>query len=119
MIYLNSKWSSLGQVDAEVLAAKTAMKAKEAIMAGATARKVVQINRIEIQGQGIKRNRNVITTKRNLVIPTQDQIEAINQNQRKPLNHQEEEETTVGIVQEAVTEDSTVTRFGKLLVIWH
>ena len=110
----------MAQVDAEVLAAKTAMKAIEAIMVGATARKVVQINRIVIQGQGIKRNRNVITTKRNLVIPTQDQIEGINQNQKKPLKYQEEEETTVaivGIVQEGVTEDSTASRFGKLFVI--
>ena len=89
-------------------------------MASAIAHKVVQINRIVIQGQGIKRNRNVITTKRNLVIHTQDQIEGINQNQKKPLKYQEEEETTVaivGIVQEGVTEDSTASRFGKLFVI--
>ena len=103
----------MAQVDDEVLAAKTAMKAIEAIMVGATARKVVQINRIVIQGQGIKRNRNVITTKRNLVIPTQDQIEGINQNQEKPLKYQEEEETTVAtvvIVQEAAIEDRITAR---------
>ncbi|MGB0474732.1 MAG: hypothetical protein ACPGK2_02720, partial [Candidatus Poseidoniaceae archaeon] len=71
---------------------------------------------IVIQGQGIKRNRNVITTRRNLVTPTQGQIGARNQNQRKPLNHYEEEETTEAIALEAVTEDRIM---AWPQTIWH
>ena len=85
-------------------------------MAGATARKVVQINRIEIQGQGMKRNQNVITTKRNLVIHTLGQTEARKLNQTKLLNHPEEEETTAVIALEVVTEDRTM---AWLQPIWH
>ena len=107
----------MAQVDVEVLAAKTATSRKGAIMAGAIAHKVVQINRIEIQGRGIKRNRNVITTRRNLVIHTLGQTGARNPNQRKPLNYQEEEETTVAIVvivQEAAIEDRITVRVLQL-----
>ena len=103
----------MAQVDAEVLAAKTVMKAKEVIMESVIALEGAQINRIEIQDQDIKRNRNVITTRRNLVIHTTGQTEARNPNQRKPLNLLEGKETivaTVVIVQEAVIEDRIMAR---------
>ena len=107
----------MAQVDVEVLAAKTATSRKGAIMAGAIAHKVVQINRIEIQGRGIKRNRNVITTKRNLVIHTLGQTGARNPNQKKPLNLLEGKETIVAIVvivQEAAIEDRITVRVLQL-----
>ena len=103
----------MAQVDAEVLAAKTAMKAKEAIMEGVIAQVGAQIALTEAPALEIKSDQIEITTRRNLVTPTQGQIGARNQNQRKPLNHHEEEETTVaivGIVQEAVIEDRITTR---------
>ena len=109
MIYPNSRWNSLAQVDAEVLAAKTAMKAKEAIMESATAPEDAQIALTETPALEIKSDLIEITTRRNLVTHTQGQIGARNQNQRKPLNHHEEEETTVAIALEAVTEDRAIT----------
>ena len=100
----------MAQVDAEVLAAKTAMKAKEDIMESATAPEDAQIALTETPALEIKSDLIEITTRRNLVTHTQDQIGARNQNQRKPLNHHEEEETTVAIALEAVTEDRITVR---------
>ena len=116
MIYLNSRWSSLAQVDAEVLAAKTVMKAKEVIMESVIALEGAQIALTETPALEIKSDLIEITTRRNLVTHTQDQIGARNQNQRKPLNHHEEEETTVAIAPEAVTEDRIM---AWLQPIWH
>ena len=116
MIYPNSKWNSLAQVDAEVLAAKTAMKAIEAIMEGVIAQVGAQIALTEAPALEIKSDQIEITTRRNLVTPTQGQIGARNQNQRKPLNHHAEEETIVAIALEAVTEDRIM---AWLQPIWH
>ena len=116
MIYLNSKWNSLAQVDAEVLAAKTVMKAKEVTMESVIALEGAQIALTEIPALEIKSDLIEITTRRNLVIHTLGQTEARSPNQRKPHNHQEEEETTaapVVIVQEAVIEDKITTRVLK------
>ena len=110
MIYPNSRWNSLAQVDAEVLAAKTAMKAKEAIMENVIVLEGAQIALTETPALEIKSDLIGITTRRNLVTPTQGQIGARNQNQRKPLNHHAEEETTVAIALEAVTEDRITVR---------
>ena len=109
----------MAQVDAEVLAAKTAMKAKEAIMESVIALEGAQIALTETPALEIKSDLIEITTRRNLVIHTLGQIGARNPNQRKPLNHHEEEETTVAIVvivQEAVTEDRIM---AWLQPIWH
>ncbi len=116
MIYPNSKWNSLAQVDAEVLVAKIAMKAKEVIMESATALEGAQIALTETPALEIRSDPIEITTRRNLVTPTQGQIGARNQNQRKQLNHHAEEETTVAIALEAVTEDRIM---AWLQPIWH
>ena len=116
MIYPNSRWNSLAQVDAEVLVAKIAMKAKEAIMESVIALEGAQIALTETPALEIKSDPIEITTKRNLVTHTQGQIGVRNQNQRKPLNHHAEEETTVAIAQEAVTEDRIM---AWLQPIWH
>lgn len=98
----------MAQVDAEVLAAKTAMSLKEAIMVGVIALEGPQIALTETPDLEIKSDLIEITTRRNLVTHTPGQIGARNQNQRKPLNHHEQEETTVAIALEVVTEDSAI-----------
>ena len=95
----------MAQVDAEVLAAKTAMKAKEVIMESVIALEGAQIALTEIPALEIKSDPIEITTRRNLVTHTQGQTEERNQNQRKPLNHHEGEETTEAIALEVATED--------------
>ena len=100
----------MAQVDAEVLAAKTAMKAKEDIMENVIVLEGAQIALTETPAPEIKSDPIEITTRRNLVTPTQGQIGVRNQNQRKPLNHHEEEETTVAIALEDVTEDRITVR---------
>ena len=100
----------MAQVDAEVLAAKTAMKAKEDIMESATALEDAQIALTETPALEIKSDLIEITTRRNLVTPTQGQTGVRNQNLRKPLNHHAGEETTVAIALEAVTEDRITVR---------
>ena len=101
------------QVDAEVLAAKTAMTRKEAIMENVIVLEGAQTALTETPALEIKSGPTEITTRRNPVTHTQGQIGGRNQNQRKPLNHQEEEETTVAIVvivQEAAIEDRITVR---------
>ena len=100
----------MAQVDAEVLAAKTVMKAKEVIMESVIALEGAQIALTETPGLEIKSDLIEITTRRNLVTHTLGQTGARNQNQRKPLNHHEEEETTVVIALEVVTEDRITVR---------
>ena len=95
----------MAQVDAEVLAAKTAMKAKEDIMENAIVLEGAQIALTETPALEIKSDPIEITTRRNLVTHIQGQIEERNQNQRKPLNHHEGEETTEAIALEVVAED--------------
>ena len=106
------------QVGAEVLAAKTAMSLKEAIMESVIAQEGAQIALIETPlVQEIKSDPIVITTKRNLVTHIQGQTGEINQSQKKLLNHLGEEETIEVIALEVATGDSAATRFKKLLVI--
>ena len=103
----------MAQVDAEVLAAKTVMKAKEVIMESVIALEGAQIALTETPALEIKSDLIEITTRRNLVIHTIGQTEARNPNQRKPLNLLEGKETivaTVVIVQEAVIEDRITVR---------
>jgi hypothetical protein len=107
VIYLNSKWNSLEQVGAEVLVAKTGMSLKVAIMESVIALEGAQIVLTGTPALETKSDPTEITTRRNLVTPTQGQIEVRNQNQRKPLNHHEEEETIVAIAPEAETTDSS------------
>ena len=103
----------MAQVDVEVLAAKTVMKAKEVTMESVIALEGAQIALTETPALEIKSDPIEITTRRNLVIHTLGQTEARNPNQKKPLNHQEEEETIVAtavIVQEAAIEDRITAR---------
>ena len=110
MIYLNLKWSSLGQVGAEVLAAKIAMSLKEAIMESVIAQEGAQIAPTGIPPvQEIKSGPIVITIKRNHAILTQDQTGVRNQSQKKLLNPLEEAEIIAVIVQEVATGDRTAT----------
>ena len=106
----------MAQVGAEVLAAKTAMKAKEVIMESATALGGAQIALTETPALEIKSDLIEITTRRNPATHTQGQTGVRNQNLRKPLNHHAEEETTVAIALEAVTEDRIM---AWLQPIWH
>ena len=66
----------MAQVDAEVLAAKTAMKAKEDIMESVIVLEGAQIALTETPALEIKSDPIEITTRRNLVTPTQGQIGA-------------------------------------------
>ena len=110
MIYPSLKWSSLEQVDVEVLAAKTAMRIKEAIMENVIVQEVAQTALTETPALEIKSGPTEITTRRNPVTHTQGQIGARNQTQKKPLNLLVEEETTAAIALEAVTSDRTPAR---------
>ena len=98
------------QVGAEVLAAKTAMTRKEAIMENVIVQEDAQTALIETPDLEIKSGPAEITTRRNPATHTQGQIGDRNQNQRKPRNHHAEEETTVAIALEAVTSDRSPAR---------
>tara|TARA_B100000925_G_scaffold236029_1_gene184704 strand:+ start:196 stop:477 length:282 start_codon:yes stop_codon:yes gene_type:complete len=93
------------------------MKPNEATMESVIAPEVAQIALTENLALKIKNDPIVITTRKSPVTPIQGRIGARNQNRGIPLKQLEEEETTVAIALEAVTEDRTMIVLPQ--IIWH